>query len=206
MGCMGTLGDWESSQEVGQAERLNGSESSHVKSRKKSVISPYIVAAQICRKIFCICLLHWHKNWELEHIVAPSWTKVYAEQNNVSWSGINLQYLYRIIDSQTHNALTCWLLISSIQLPFLLSSRVALIPFDTSPKVQCASRASFVSFAMSWFTTMFLWVCADVTPLRSCRYSLSQREEQIFHALLMFLLLSPGDLSSFAKNSSEYSN
>lgn len=173
--------------------------------RKKSVVSPYIVAAQICRKIFCICLLHWHRNWKFKHIVAPSWTKVCAEQNNISWSGINLQYLYRMIDSQTHNALTCWLLFSSIQLPFLLSSRVALI-LGTSPKVQCASRASFVSFAMSWFTTVFLWFCADVTPLTSCRCSLSQREEQIFRALLMFLLLSPGDLSSFAKSSFEYSN
>lgn len=199
MGCVGTLGGWESSQKAGQADGVTKVKTLWNTLRKKSVLSPYIVAAQVCRKSFCVCLLHWYRNWEFKHIEVPDWTKVCAKQSNMSWRGMNLQYLYRMRDSQTHNSLICWFLISFTQLPFLLSCGMALI-LGTSLKVQCASRASFISFAMSWFTTMFLWFCADVTPLRSCRYSLSQKEEQIFHALLIFFLLSPGDLSSFAKN------
>lgn len=53
MGCMGTLGGWESSQEVDQADRLNESESSYVKHLEGEIysISMYCSCPNLQKKI-----------------------------------------------------------------------------------------------------------------------------------------------------------
>lgn len=107
--------DWEASQEVGQADMLKWKWKLICETPwgRNLVYLHMLSLPKFWEKASAFAYYNWHSNWEFKHIVAPSWTKVCAKQNNMSWSGMNLQYLYRTVDSQTHNSLTCWLLISS---------------------------------------------------------------------------------------------